>query len=315
MAEGSVVATLRPIQPATTRPRGPERSSHGRDRRRAGRDGPGALDRGRVTYGRVAREPAPPPPHGSRPAWTLPVPGSRGPGRDGPRERHGEADGPGMRDDDGGPAPIAKVGPRRRDPRSEVGGSSPPGQSIAVTPRARAAASFGFSAVTRRTCAPRRSRIGLLPALVDFHARDPGRRRDDLRGGAGAAGRAPDDQGLWSQRRLERRGKRTRLPRTRPSRGGSLRPQYRRPDQVVAAGGRHDLGHASPPGGATSGPETAADSKVAIPSRIGRRHRSARSRAPHRSPRRAGGRGPAAAAARAGRARSRDPVRRSDARR
>ena len=112
--------------------------------------------------------------------------------------------------------------------------------------------------------------VGLAPALVDLHVRDPGGRREDLRGRARAARRARDDQDVAWQRRGERRGERTRRRETGVVQGRVAAPAVpaSRPARRRVAD-EHDLVHDDVPGPAapSSGPETAAESKVAMPSR------------------------------------------------
>ena len=233
------------------------RDEEGReDREEQPREGPttgrtgraGALDRGRVTDGRVAREPAPPPPSGPRREWTSLAPAprrrrsggtARAPRRDG-WPRHGR------RPRRAGHAREApSMPPRSATPRSAA--VSPPGQSMSVTPLASASASCGSSAASSSNVRPFGDpEVGLAPALVDLHVRDPGGRREDLRGGARAARRARDDQDVAWQRRGERRGERTRcretarrqgagrcarstgVPSSSSTRGGRTRPRSRR---------------------------------------------------------------------------------------
>ena len=133
-------------------------------------------------------------PSSERTSTRMDVAGSSdrdGVGREGARERHGMTDGPGMGDDHGGPATRAKRGPCRRDPRAQIGGR------LAARPvdvRDTARQCLGELRFQRRQLVERAPfgdpEIGLPPALVDLDVRDPGGRREDLRGGARAARRA-----------------------------------------------------------------------------------------------------------------------------
>ena len=250
-----------------------DREEQPREGPTTGRTGRRRRARSRSRHGREGSTRADSP-SSARSSTRMDVAGSStryGVGRERPREGHGVTDGPGMGDDQGGPATLAQRGPRRRDPHAQVGGR------LAARPvdvRDTAGQCLGELRFERRQLVERAPfgdpEIGLAPALVDLHVVIPAGRREDLRGGTRAARRARDDQDVAWQRRGERRGERPGCRET-----GGVERRVAAPAVAASRPARrrvadeHDVVHAGVPGpvAPSSGPETAAESKVAMPSR------------------------------------------------